>query len=264
MIKFNETYSINNGQESIVFKKGNGNTITGVYNDGTLTGTMEGNLLKATFHNKKSNGAGLIEFTFNANGFDCKWKQGLEPGPMRGKWTGKLDDAAATKAAKTPAPKQEPITAPKETPKPKEVEKVVSKPTLVQQEDQEETHEYEVTVRIDNNYKRKKKTEQFELDEDWYREMGHWKLNYLPFMNQSKTTKFSCFVIGNKGSLIKLNKNIVQTLIYDMMNPFDIGNCCICLKNYSKDKNAIEYAVRRNNASDKPYFKLTILSITKV
>jgi hypothetical protein len=91
MIKFNETYTINNGQESIVFKEGKANTITGEYNDGTLTGSLEGNVLKATFHNKKTNGAGLIEFTFTENGFSAKWKQGLEPGPMKGKWEGKLN-----------------------------------------------------------------------------------------------------------------------------------------------------------------------------
>jgi hypothetical protein len=90
MIKFNQTYTINNGQESIVFKEGKANTIKGEYNDGTLTGTLEGNVLKATFHNKKTNGAGLIEFTFTENGFSAKWKQGLEPGPMRGKWKGNL------------------------------------------------------------------------------------------------------------------------------------------------------------------------------
>ena len=90
MIKFNEEYTINKGQESIQFKEGKGNTVTGEYNDGRLTGTIDGNLLKGTFHNKKSNGAGLIEIIFHENGFDAKWKQGLEPGPMRGKWEGKL------------------------------------------------------------------------------------------------------------------------------------------------------------------------------
>jgi hypothetical protein len=94
MIKFNETYTINNGQESIVFKEGKANTITGEYNDGTLTGTLEGNVLKATFHNKKTNGAGLIEFAFTEIGFSAKWKQGLEPGPMRGKWEGVFENSS--------------------------------------------------------------------------------------------------------------------------------------------------------------------------
>lgn len=94
MIKFNETYTVNNGQESIVFKEGKGNTISGEYNDGTLTGKLEGDVLKATFHNKKTNGAGLIEFEFNENGFNGKWKQGLEPGPMKGKWKGVLQNSS--------------------------------------------------------------------------------------------------------------------------------------------------------------------------
>ncbi len=93
MIKFNEIYTINNGQESIEFKEGKGNSVTGEYNDGTLTGTIDGNSLKGTFHNKKSNGAGLIEINFHENGFNAKWKQGLEPGPMRGKWEGKLSSS---------------------------------------------------------------------------------------------------------------------------------------------------------------------------
>ena len=90
MIKFNETYSINDGQDSIVFTEGKANSISGKYNSGTLTGNLDGNLLKATYHNQKNNSAGLIEFEFNENGFIAKWKQGLEEGPMRGKWNGKL------------------------------------------------------------------------------------------------------------------------------------------------------------------------------
>ncbi|MFN6037357.1 MAG: hypothetical protein ACK452_02730, partial [Bacteroidota bacterium] len=58
---------------------------------GKLTGTLEGNLLKATFHNTKANATGLMEISFHENGFDAKWKSGLEPGPMRGKWEGKLN-----------------------------------------------------------------------------------------------------------------------------------------------------------------------------
>jgi hypothetical protein len=47
-------------------------------------------VLSATFHNTAINEVGLIELTFNENGFEGKWKKGLEPGPMRGKWSGKL------------------------------------------------------------------------------------------------------------------------------------------------------------------------------
>ena len=91
MIKYNETYSINNGQDSIVFKEGKGNNVNGEYKGGVLTGTLDGSLLKATYHNKKNNSAGLIEITFTENGFTARWKQGLEPGPMKGKWTGKME-----------------------------------------------------------------------------------------------------------------------------------------------------------------------------
>jgi hypothetical protein len=92
MIKFNVTYLINDGQESIVFKEGKVNSVTGEYQGGKLTGTMEGNVLKATYHNQKNNSVGLIEITFHENGFNAKWKQGLEPGPLKGKWSGKIDN----------------------------------------------------------------------------------------------------------------------------------------------------------------------------
>ncbi len=90
MINYNEKYIINNGQDSIVFTQGNENTVNGQYSAGTITGTIDDNVLKGTFYNQKSNSAGLIELTFQENSFIAKWKQGLEPGPMRGKWNGKL------------------------------------------------------------------------------------------------------------------------------------------------------------------------------
>jgi len=57
---------------------------------GTLNGILSNNVLKGTYHNSMNNSSGLIEFTFTEEGFNCKWKQGLEPGPMRGKWQGIL------------------------------------------------------------------------------------------------------------------------------------------------------------------------------
>ena len=89
-IKFNEKYTINKGQEIITFSQGKGNNINGQYDSGTLTGTIDGDVLKATYHNQKNNSAGLIEIAFHEKGFNAKWKQGLEPGPMRGKWTGSI------------------------------------------------------------------------------------------------------------------------------------------------------------------------------
>ena len=96
MIKLNEQYSINNGQGSIVFSEGNKGTINAVYeikgkkDTGVINGVLEGNLLKGTWNNKIGNTTGLIEFAFNETGFDAKWKQGIEPGPMRGKWEGEI------------------------------------------------------------------------------------------------------------------------------------------------------------------------------
>ena len=95
MLKLNEKYVINNGQGSIVFTEGNKGTVNAVYSirgnksEGKINGTLDGNLLKGTFHVDAA--AGLIEFTFDETGFDAKWKQGLEPGPMRGKWLGSLE-----------------------------------------------------------------------------------------------------------------------------------------------------------------------------
>jgi hypothetical protein len=94
MIKFNETYTIQNG-DKVTFTEGKKGSISGIYDGGTLTGTLEGNLLKATYHNTKVNAAGLMEITFHENGFNAKWKQGLEPGPMKGKWNGLLQGASS-------------------------------------------------------------------------------------------------------------------------------------------------------------------------
>ncbi len=90
MIQFNVPYSIENGNDIITFFEGKKGTITGTYSNATLTGVLEGNILKATFHNSKVNAIGLIEIAFHESGFNAKWKQGLKPGPMRGKWLGIL------------------------------------------------------------------------------------------------------------------------------------------------------------------------------
>lgn len=96
MIKYNETYRINNGKETIVFSTGNDNLVTGEYNSGTINGTLVGNVLKGTYENKKNKSVGLINFEFHENGFDAQWKQGEEPGPMRGKWKGLLGEASSS------------------------------------------------------------------------------------------------------------------------------------------------------------------------
>ena len=94
MIKLNEEYSINSGQGTIVFTEENKGTVNAAYEiqgnkgKGEINGTLENNILSGTFH--VDSAAGLIDFTFTENGFDAKWKQGIEPGPMKGKWTGSL------------------------------------------------------------------------------------------------------------------------------------------------------------------------------
>jgi CxxC motif-containing protein len=107
MIKFNENYSINNSEGTIVFTQGKKGTVNANYeikgkkDTGVINGILEGHLLKGNYHNKANNSTGLIEFIFNENGFDCRWKQGLEPGPMRGKWRGLLTSVQSTNNKET-------------------------------------------------------------------------------------------------------------------------------------------------------------------
>ncbi|MBM3161136.1 MAG: hypothetical protein FJZ66_07345 [Bacteroidetes bacterium] len=63
MIKLNTTYTIENG-DVVTIEEGKKGSITGTYGDGTITGTLDGNLLKSTFHNTKANVVGLMEITF--------------------------------------------------------------------------------------------------------------------------------------------------------------------------------------------------------
>ena len=94
MIKFNENYSFNNGQGTIVFTEGKKGTINAEYeikgnkSKGVINGTLENEVLTGTFHVDAV--AGLIEFIFSEDGFEAKWKQGIEPGPMKGKWEGNI------------------------------------------------------------------------------------------------------------------------------------------------------------------------------
>lgn len=90
MIQFNSAYSIDYGANSIVFTEGKKGSVTGTHKDGTMTGFLKENVLNGTFHNTKVNATGLIEVTFHESGFYAKWKNGMEPGPMRGKWQGEL------------------------------------------------------------------------------------------------------------------------------------------------------------------------------
>jgi hypothetical protein len=91
MIKLNTPYHVAEENVTVTFTEVKNGSITGTYTNATLTGTLEGNVLSATFHNTAVNAVGLIELTFNENGFEGKWKNGLEPGPMRGKWDGTIE-----------------------------------------------------------------------------------------------------------------------------------------------------------------------------
>lgn len=96
MIKFNNKYSFNNGQGVISFQSENEGLITGKYqisgqqNTGIIEGKLVNGVLKGNYKNNSNHSSGLIEFEFSDNSFSAKWKQGLEEGPMRGRWSGIL------------------------------------------------------------------------------------------------------------------------------------------------------------------------------
>lgn len=90
MIKYNEEYSLNDGKGSIVFQEGSGDSVSAIYNRGTIHAKWDGNVLKGTFIDTISKGQGLIEFTFDEDCLEAKWKGGTVPGAMRGRWKGIL------------------------------------------------------------------------------------------------------------------------------------------------------------------------------
>lgn len=90
MIKYNEEYSLNDNKGKIVFQKGSENAVSAIYNRGTVHAEWDSNLLKGTFIDTVAKGHGLIEFTFKEDSLEARWKGGIKPGPMRGRWTGVL------------------------------------------------------------------------------------------------------------------------------------------------------------------------------
>jgi hypothetical protein len=74
MIVLNTNYKIEGSNTGITFSQENENQIVGIYNQGTVTGILEGNLLIATFNNNVENVNGLMEIVFHKNGFNAKWK----------------------------------------------------------------------------------------------------------------------------------------------------------------------------------------------
>lgn len=64
-----------------------GTTCTGTYQkSGTLSGTINGDFVKAKWNNEGKEG--LIELDLRDDQLIGKWKQGIDEGPMRGKWNG--------------------------------------------------------------------------------------------------------------------------------------------------------------------------------
>jgi hypothetical protein len=90
MIQYDKDYVINGDDGKVTFSKINKNIVAAIYFRGTITAKWDGDILKGKFYDAVGNGYGLIEFKFNENGFDGKWKGGLEEGPMKGKWDGKI------------------------------------------------------------------------------------------------------------------------------------------------------------------------------
>ena len=93
MIQFNIKYDLNNGDGWIIFKSGGSGIVSAEYNRGTIQGNWDGETLKGQFIDTVSKGQGLIEFRFNENGFEAKWKAGIDEGPMKGKWMGLISSS---------------------------------------------------------------------------------------------------------------------------------------------------------------------------
>ena len=128
MIKFNETYSINNGQGTIVFKDLGNNSVEATYEikgnkvPGIINGKVDNGNLKSIF--QVGAAKGLMDFTFTEGAFISMWKKGIEEGPMKGKWEGSLLNKTNT----TPAPKK--VEEKKLAVEPSQAEKELSEKAL--------------------------------------------------------------------------------------------------------------------------------------
>jgi hypothetical protein len=128
MIKFNETYSINNGQGTIVFKDLGNSSVEATYEikgnkvPGIINGKVENGNLKSIF--QVGAAKGLMDFTFTEGAFISMWKKGIEEGPMKGKWEGSL----LNKTNATPPPKK--VEEKKLAVEPSQAEKELSEKAL--------------------------------------------------------------------------------------------------------------------------------------
>jgi len=77
----------------------NGDNVTATYQEsGMCMGKLSGNKVEGIWKNKKDQG--LFEWTFDGKGgFLGKYKSGVAPGPMRGKWNGQMGESDATSEA---------------------------------------------------------------------------------------------------------------------------------------------------------------------
>jgi hypothetical protein len=78
----------------------NGTEATGTYQEkGVLKGEFINNTFKGQWENKGMEG--LVEFTITDGELEGNWKKGVELGPMKGKWEGKLNAEDDTKQNST-------------------------------------------------------------------------------------------------------------------------------------------------------------------
>lgn len=75
----------------------NGTEATGTYQEnGVLNGSFINNTFNGLWENKGMEG--LVTFTVTDDKLEGNWKKGLDPGPMKGKWEGKLVEVSREKA----------------------------------------------------------------------------------------------------------------------------------------------------------------------
>ena len=116
-MKIQGKYETNNGELTI---SKNGDQYNGIYaQNGVISGKLSENKLEGQWSNNGLEGLFLFEFSEDG-AFSGKYKKGLDPGNMRGKWTGKL---VSSVEALDELKSEEPVTEleeKSEAPKPKD------------------------------------------------------------------------------------------------------------------------------------------------
>lgn len=94
MIQLKKEYFFNSGSGTIIFEESENHLIVAHYriegnnNSGSIIGELSNNVFVGQFQIGSTKG--LIEIRFSENGFIANWKQGIEKGPMKGKWEGEV------------------------------------------------------------------------------------------------------------------------------------------------------------------------------